>query len=83
MIKKYFFCLILTVIFTILNVKQTKAWSIDGCRILPADNVWNTKIDSTNQLISVHPNSSYYINNLTAAPGPIKGYHIEMAFPML
>ena len=40
--------------------------TIDGCPLLPADNIWNTPIDD----LPVDPNSSAYINTIGAATNP-------------
>jgi len=43
--------------------------TIAGCPILPADNIWNTRIDT----LPVSPNSAAYINSI----GPTRGLHAD------
>ena len=45
---------------------------IDGCQILPADNIWNTPINN----LPVDPNSDAYINSI----GPDGTLHPDFWF---
>src|SRR5207245_1447719 len=46
-------------------VSPAGASAIGGCPIFPADNVWNTRIDS----LSVHPRSDAWINSVGRSTG--------------
>ncbi len=62
----------LAVVFT--GVISAQAPTISGCPIFPANNVWNTPIDT----LPVHPNSAAYINSIS----PTAGFHYDMTFPL-
>jgi hypothetical protein len=47
------------------NALAESSRAIEGCSILPSNNIWNTAIDQ----VLVDPNSSSYINTIGASTG--------------
>jgi hypothetical protein len=51
-------------LFTLLTT-QASAQTLGGCPVFPADNVWNTPVDT----LPVHPNSAAFVATIGAARG--------------
>ena len=52
--------------FVLVNALSQSSFAQDGnCPIFPADNIWNTPIDT----LPVHPNSATYVNSIGATVG--------------
>ena len=43
-----------------LAVAPARAQTLDACPVLPADNIWNARVDT----LPVHPRSTDYVNNI-------------------
>jgi hypothetical protein len=60
---------ITVLVFTLLGLGSVQAQGgppvVQGCTIFPADNLWNTRVDTA----LVHPNSAAYIANINANGG--------------
>jgi hypothetical protein len=53
-------CTIAAVVFAALGIEGAQAQAIGACPVLPADNIWNTRIDQ----LPVHPSSSTWVNTI-------------------